>query len=335
MTDVYGPEVGIGTSISVTPNVGIVVIGRNEGSRLSDCLRSLGELISTTIYVDSGSTDGSLAIADRYDVRTVHLDPARPFTAARARNAGLMELLQHSPHLEYVQFLDGDCLLHPGWMAFAEDYIRRHTEIAVVFGRRRERFPDHSVFNAICDREWDGPAGEALECGGDIFARVSALRQVGGYRNELIAGEEPELCVRLREQGFRIWRLDHDMSWHDANILTLKQWWRRTTRCGHAYAEVGLLHRRSRYSIWHRNLARMLFWSLMLPCVGFALFLVHPAFAALFLLYPLQTVRIRHDQQGWLNAILCMVGKFAELQGSAGFVVHRLSRRGGRLIEYK
>jgi len=40
-----------------------VVIGRNEGERLVACLASLGGEIRRAVYVDSGSTDGSVAAA--------------------------------------------------------------------------------------------------------------------------------------------------------------------------------------------------------------------------------------------------------------------------------
>lgn len=43
--------------------VDAIVIGRNEGQRLIDCLGSLLGQVRRVIYVDSGSSDGSVEAA--------------------------------------------------------------------------------------------------------------------------------------------------------------------------------------------------------------------------------------------------------------------------------
>ena len=179
---------------------GIVTIGRNEGDRLKRCLQSL-PMTAPIVYVDSGSTDRSDIWAQDFGAELVRLDPSSPFTAARARNAGFRRLLEMLPDTLFVQFIDGDCELAASWPAAAVDLLKAHENVAAVFGRRRERFPDRSIYNQLCDWEWNGPPGDALACGGDVMMRASALQAVGGYRDTLIAGEEPELCVRLRAKG--------------------------------------------------------------------------------------------------------------------------------------
>ena len=67
--------------------------------------------------------------------------------------------------------------------------------------RLGERFPDMSVYNRLIDEEWNVTPGDVKYCGGDVMLRSAALQQAGGYRATLIAGEEPELCVRLRQRG--------------------------------------------------------------------------------------------------------------------------------------
>ena len=54
--------------------IGVVVIGRNEGERLRRCLESLGPHLAATVYVDSGSADGSVALARSLGAETVELD---------------------------------------------------------------------------------------------------------------------------------------------------------------------------------------------------------------------------------------------------------------------
>ena len=80
--------------MSVTPELGVVVIGRNEGQRLARCLQSQAERTDSVVYVDSGSTDGSVALAQSLGVQVLALDPRTPFTAARARNEGFAALLR-------------------------------------------------------------------------------------------------------------------------------------------------------------------------------------------------------------------------------------------------
>src|SRR5271154_4207050 len=91
--------------------IGAVVIGRNEGERLIRCFRSLRRYVDAVVYVDSGSTDGSVAAAKEAGAVVVDLDMSRPFTMARGRNAGLAKLREVYPDLGFVHFVDGDCEL--------------------------------------------------------------------------------------------------------------------------------------------------------------------------------------------------------------------------------
>src|SRR5215469_8377597 len=193
--------------MAIANDVGVVVIGRNEGERLVKCLNSVKSSASRVIYVDSGSTDGSAESAMKLGVYAVRLDPNLPFTAARARNEGFLALKSLHPDVRFVQFIDGDCILASGWLEAASAFLTDRKEVAIVCGRRRESHPDRSLYNRICDMEWDTPLGEAAACGGDALVRPEAFEAAGRFRSTLIAGEEPELCLRLRLQGWRIWRL--------------------------------------------------------------------------------------------------------------------------------
>jgi GT2 family glycosyltransferase len=223
-------------------NVGIVAIGRNEGERLRVCLTSARRDCTHVVYVDSGSTDGSLELAQSLGVHIVNLDLSKPFTAARARNEGFARLKEIDPNLEAAQFIDGDCEIVEGWIAKAQSELMNNPKAAVVCGRRRERFPAASIYNKLCDMEWNTPIGIAIACGGDALIRASAFEQVGGYNPAAIAGEEPEMCVRLRQNGWTIHRIDAEMTLHDAAITRFGQWWKRTLRSGHAYAQGYFLH---------------------------------------------------------------------------------------------
>ena len=91
----------------------------------------------------------------------VALDMSLPFTAARARNEGFQRLMQLHPDLALVQFVDGDCEIVPGLIEAAADIMLGEPGVVAVVGGRREREPDQSLFNTLCDVEWRiGPFGE-------------------------------------------------------------------------------------------------------------------------------------------------------------------------------
>lgn len=321
--------------------IGVVVIGRNEGSRLERCLRSLLQEADKVMYVDSGSTDGSLQLARSLGVEVLALDMGVPFTAARARNEGFAALQRLLPSMRLVQFVDGDCEVDTGWLATAQAFLADQPQVAVVCGRRRERFPQRSVYNLLCDLEWDTPIGEAKACGGDALMRVDAFVAVGGFRPDLIAGEEPELCVRLRANGWKVWRLDAEMTLHDAAMTRFSQWWRRSLRAGHAYAEGAYLHGRAPERHWLRESRRAWLWGLGIPVATVAACLLLGGWGLLLLLiYPLQAIRLarrggKSTRENWLQAVFLVLGKFPEMLGQLKFLWHRFATGKSALIEYK
>ncbi|MEM6853270.1 MAG: glycosyltransferase [Planctomycetota bacterium] len=229
------------TATAVNP-IGVIAIGRNEGERLRLCLESVVGHVAQVVYVDSGSTDGSVELAESLGVEVVDLDLSIPFTAARARNEGFAWLQEIMPDVKYVQMIDGDCEVVEGWLETAVAFLDANPKFAVACGRRRERFPDATIYNKLTDMEWDTPIGMAKSCGGDALFRAKALREVGGYNPTVIAGEEPEMCVRLRQAGWTIERLDAEMTLHDAAMTKFSQWWKRNVRAGHAYAQGAAMH---------------------------------------------------------------------------------------------
>ena len=321
--------------------IGIVAIGRNEGERLTRCLASVVSDSSTVVYVDSGSTDGSVALAQSLGVSVVELDMTIPFTAARARNEGVARLRELASEVSYIQFVDGDCEVVKEWLNQASLFLDQHPEAAVVCGRRRERFPDRSVYNMLCDIEWDTPVGEAKACGGDAMMRADAFRQVGGYRNDLIAGEEPELCVRLRAVGWKIWRLGEEMTLHDAAMTRFSQWWNRTKRGGYAFAQGAYLHGAPPELHGVKQSRSAWVWGLGIPLLVICLTIWSgPVGLLILLIYPLQILRLalkgtRSTYVNWWRAFFLVLGKFPEVAGQLRFLYIRLSGKTAKLIEYK
>ena len=321
-------------------NFGVVAIGRNEGPRLKVCLASL-PAASAIVYVDSGSSDDSVKTARDAGADVVKLDMTLPFTASRARNTGFRRLKQLDSTINFVQFIDGDCELIASWPEQALAFLDHNPQTAAVTGRRRERFPTRSVYNWLCDLEWNTPTGETRAFGGDVMIRTHTLDQVGGYREDMIAGEEPELCVRLRGAGWRIWRLEAEMTLHDAGMTRFSQWWRRSLRAGYAYGLGSSLHGRAPEYHKVRETRRAWLWGVFLPLACIISPLVFGSVGGLlWSIYPLQVLRLVLTRKGKLGdrvtvAFFQTLGKFPEAMGEIVFLRDRWFGRQRRLIEYK
>ncbi len=325
-------------------DVGLVAIGRDEGERLIRCLDSTVGQTRRIVYVDSGSTDGSREAARARGAEVVELDLSEPFTAARARNAGLKQLLEEDPDLRYVQFVDGDCEVVADWLPKARAALEARPELAVVCGRRRERYPEASIYNLLADLEWETPIGDARACGGDAMFRIEAFRQVGGFDPTLIAGEEPELCVRLRASGWKIQRIDAEMTLHDAAMTRFGQWWKRHVRAGHAYAEGAARHGKGPDRHGVRPSLSNWFWGLLLPIAVLGLAWPTRGLSLLALFgYPLiawrASRRYRQPERPPKTAVIyglsCAISKFPQVIGQLRYWIGRLIGRRSALIEYK
>jgi hypothetical protein len=184
--------------------------------------------------------------------------------------------------------------------------------------------------------EWDTPVGDAKACGGDALVRVTALKATGGYRSDLIAGEEPEWCVRLRDAGWKIQRLDCEMTLHDAAMRDFGQWWQRTKRSGFAFAAGASLHGKAPHFHWVSETRRAIFWGAVIPALSILAGLFSaPAVLAAPLLYALQVMRLHARGLDLAHAFFLTLGKLAEARGVAQFAYERLMGRRSKIIEYK
>ncbi len=322
----------------MTPSFDAVVIGRNEARRIGACLAAVAPLARRVIYVDSGSRDDSVAQARAAGVEVIELDANQPFTAARGRNTGFAAL---QPGIaEFVQFIDADCILEQDWPATAIGFLRETPKAALVFGRQFEARPDASIFNFLIDWEWNKPLGSAQLCAGCVMMRSAALADIGGYEASLIAGEDDDLCRRLQARGWQTWRIDALMSEHDAQLLALSPWWRRTTRAGHSYAALALRHPEASRA----QLLRAIGWGGVLPALAVLGLILWPPlvglvlvlYAASFLRQMLRFRRMALSADRAAGAAgATILGKLAEFQGVATFWLRRLAGRQTRLIEYK
>lgn len=335
------------TAPTVT-SVGVVAIGRNEGNRLSRCFKALRVSLPTDIsivYVDSGSTDASVSEAKTQGAEIVQLDMSVPFTAARARNAGFNQLIKIAPKTQYVQFIDGDCELLASWINPAITFLSQHPDMAVVFGRLRERFPQASAYNRLADMEWNVPIGEVTACGGICLMRAEAFKAAGGFNPELICGEEPELCIRLKRAGWKIQCINTDMAVHDIDMHKFSQWWQRSVRGGWAVAQGSHMygHAAERYKL-KAHFSGWL-WGALLPLSALLTTgITHGLSLVIMLaLYVLQLFKIytgrqqRGDTTGQslLYAYFCVLSKVPQAIGQGKYWINHWQNKPAQLIEYK
>ena len=327
------------------PELGVVAIGRNEGERLRNCLNSVLGCGLPMVYVDSNSTDHSVALARSMGAAVVELDISVPFTAARARNAGFQRLLQLDPDFKYVQFVDGDCEVVPGWVERAREAFEGRPDVAVVYGRRRERYRDRTIYNRLADLEWNVPIGEAKACGGDAMVLVKTFCRVGGYNPSIIAAEDDELCLRIRGEGWKVLRIDADMTIHDIAMTRFGQWWKRAVRCGHAYAEGAARYGRTEERHFVRQFRSTLVWGLLLPLLAVGLaWPTRGVSLALVIGYAILFWRTERYYRlsrrwsmadAWLYAAFCVLAKFPELVGIMTYWSRRIRGKPTQIIEYR
>lgn len=320
--------------------VSVVVIGRNEGERLVRCLASVMPLGAEVIYVDSASTDGSPERAAALGARVLRVQPARPCAAA-GRNAGWRAATG-----ELVLFLDGDTELHPDFVLRAL-LVFGDPDVAVVWGHRRESHPSQSVYVRVLDLDWIYPPGDTEFCGGDALVRRSVLERTGGFDETLIAGEEPELCRRIRASGYRIVHIDAPMTTHDLAICSFRAYWQRAFRAGHAYAEIAERFAGTADPLWQRESRRNLRHGaalLALPLLLVVAYVVHPVAAAVLVGLALLGLarsarRCAWKTRSWTTRPLYAVhSHLQQIPILLGQLAYRRNRRRGvlqQLIEYK
>ncbi len=237
------------------PRIDCVIIGVNAAASLAMCINSIKQSDYpqdrlTIIYVDGGSSDDSIAIAESLQgVQVISLNLQHP-TPGLGRNAGWI-----NSSAPFVQFLDSDTILDPSWLrsgvkAFQDD-------IAAVMGYRQEIDRARSVFNWIASLEWNSQPGDAESFGGDVMIKRHFLEETGGYDEILVGGEDPELSRRIRLKGWRIRQLGVNMTYHDLAMTRISQYFKRAYRSGYGFAAVIDRFSSTSCSFWKKEFRRI------------------------------------------------------------------------------
>jgi GT2 family glycosyltransferase len=323
--------------------VGVIVIGRNEGDRLKDCFNSITGL--KTVYVDSQSSDNSLSIALEMGIPSISIKPGEALTAANARNIGTKKLLETSPDIEFIQFVDGDSRLYPQWMEKGVEMLKQESDLGIVFGMITEYGANDSIYQRISHLEWRKEQGENKCCGGIFMVKKNVFNAVDGFNPLIIAAEDDELCLRVRKKGWKILHIHQFMAIHKNALNSFSQWWKRSTRSGYAYAQVYSLHRNSQESWFFREMFSTVFWGFVIPFMAIAF--AYPTSGLSFLLllgYPilfLKILKYTHMKRRWslgdsiLYALFCIFVKFPNFYGLVKYYIDHLKNRQPQIIEYK
>ncbi|MEM7599897.1 MAG: polysaccharide biosynthesis/export family protein [Verrucomicrobiota bacterium] len=220
-------------------DIDVVIIGLNASQTLADCIESVQRSeydagAIRIVYVDSGSSDQSCEIAEQLGAVALSVNREHP-SPGSGRNAGW----RHGS-APLVQFLDSDTIVDKWWLQNAVNALGEG--VAAVRGNRIEAKPDASYYNWIADQEWNAEPGECADFGGDVLIRREYLETTGGYDDELVGGEDPDLSLRVRQQGGTIVQLDETMTIHDIDTYQLKPHFKRAIRTGYAFAAVSDRH---------------------------------------------------------------------------------------------
>ncbi len=252
--------------------IDFVIIGLNSEKYLGKCIESCLEVTrefeeSTIVYVDGGSNDNSVNLASNYDVITIISNAPYP-SPGNQRNLGF----KHGKN-PYVMFLDGDTVLNKNFILKGIEILKNSIGVGGVFGRRVEKYPKRNSYHIIADIEWNKQLGTATDFGGDVLLKREVLNLSGGYKEELVGGEDPELARRIIKLGYEIIGLDILMTVHDINMDSAVSYIKRAYRSGYGFGVVHHYHK----EYWTSENKRILIRGLLVFIFFFLLF-IEPLF---------------------------------------------------------
>jgi GT2 family glycosyltransferase len=315
-------------------DIGIVVIGRNEGEHLNESLTSTQNTNCLVIYADSASEDNSVEIAKELNVETVELDKNFPLNAARGRNAGAKRLLELNPNIKFIQFIDGDTILAPGWLPIAQALMQEKQDVAIVAGELKEKNHSQSIYKELSALEWQRDPGITLSCGGNLMIRTDVFSKLGGFNPMIIGGEDTELCYRVRQQGWKIFHSAAPMGIHDTKIYGIKDFWKRCARTGYGYQQISSLYAHAHEKLFLRENISNWIYGGIIPIAALGLAFVTSGWSLiLFLIYPILIVRIYFSLKNrwgpslaFAYAVACTIGKFPGFYGACKYLFKKRNK---------
>jgi ABC-type multidrug transport system fused ATPase/permease subunit/GT2 family glycosyltransferase len=218
------------------PRVSVVVCVHNGASTIRECLEALRHLDYPdyeVLVVDDGSTDATSSLAAEYDVRLFKTDNRG---LGAARNLGI-----EAATGEIVAFVDGDAYPDPQWLRYlAHSFVT--TDYVGVGGPNLSPVGDSLVAECV-DRSPGNPVTVLLTDqeaehipGCNMAYRKASLQAIGCFDPRFrVAGDDVDICWRLRERGWTLGYNPAAFVWHHRRS-TLFAYWKQQKGYGKAEA---------------------------------------------------------------------------------------------------
>lgn len=209
--------------------VSIIIKTLNEEKRIAAAIESARASLPGQVEVivaDSGSTDRTTSIAERYPVSVVQI--AAPARASCGIGPQLGFQYSHHP---LVCLIDGDMLLDPEFLPAAIAFLDTHPDVGGVSGHVVEMCVENLEFARRVRRA--GPEdriGDVDRLNGGGLYRRAAIEAAGYFSDRNLHGyEEFDLGLRLRAAGWKLHRLDRRFVGHfghtmNAYSLLVRRW---------------------------------------------------------------------------------------------------------------
>ncbi|MBL8888597.1 MAG: glycosyltransferase [Planctomycetaceae bacterium] len=195
----------------------VVLIGRNEEQFIGGAIESVLAAKSRipgleVIFVDSASTDRSIEVAQQHPIRILQLRKNWPLCVAAGRYIGYL----HS-HGKYIFFQDGDSNVNADWLVEAVEFMESHPEFGGIAGVLDEEYVDAAGVHSggvpnVFQQDLSKDIIEIKHLGGIALYRREAMVVAGPVNPHLPTAEDHELCMRIRNAGYKLARIKGRMA---------------------------------------------------------------------------------------------------------------------------
>ena len=201
---------------SAAPRISVVVCTHNGGHTLRACLQSLLALNYPDfeiLVIDDGSRDMTAAVAKSFERACYHFQEHAGLSVARNLGARLATG-------SIVAYTDDDCIAHPDWLTHLSHAFADETVVAAggpnipPAARNRIEHVVAAAPGAPAQVLLNDTEAEHLP-GCNLAIRKGALDRIGGFCAEFMtAGDDVDVCWRMRENGGRLLFVPGAMVWH-------------------------------------------------------------------------------------------------------------------------
>ena len=194
----------------------VVIICKNEQRFIAQCIEAVIRATSDlpdreVILVDSCSVDNTIAIAAQYPITILQLRLGWRHTPAAGRYIGYLR-----SHGKFILFVDGDSILHEGFIPAALDTFKERLDVGIIVGCRREVYRrDGVIVGEAADVMHIGSVARFVERpGGTAVYRRIVFEKAGCFNPFLFSDEEAELAERVSIAGYKALAIPVEMTVH-------------------------------------------------------------------------------------------------------------------------